>query len=339
MFRRLQKRSAFTLIELLVVIAIIAILIGLLLPAVQKVREAAARAKCQNNLKQIALACHNYASANTYLPPGDLSQSFNPPPQSIGSHFYQEVGVLVIILPYIEQDNLFRMMQAGVPSDYFTIVGNKYDGQPWWNFNSTWAGAQTTIATYSCPSDNAYVRPNVFVKFTTEAPYSLVGWYFPNGGPPLTTSNYLGVAGYLPGSGRTVSLPGLPAGQPSQQYDGIMLSRSKLSLEQLTSADGTSNTLMFGETVGDQDGAGQDIAGGFCVSWMWGTLPTAWGLPAPSHWYSFGSRHSGLVQFAMGDGAVRPIRKGISSGTSYTQYICYSGYRDGNQLDPAVIGQ
>jgi prepilin-type N-terminal cleavage/methylation domain-containing protein len=133
----LHRWRGFTLIELLVVIAIIAILIGLLLPAVQKVREAAARMSCSNNLKQIGVALHNYHSSYNHFPGAYVNQNG----QGTGALNY-------FLLPYIEQDNIYKL--GSMPPNPNT---NPQPDAYWGNFNSLQTPAANTIKTFLCPSD------------------------------------------------------------------------------------------------------------------------------------------------------------------------------------------
>ena len=318
-------RSAFTLIELLVVIAIIAILIGLLLPAVQKVREAAARSSCQNNLKQLAIASHDYASANTYLPPGYLG-ALNPP-DAFSNYAAQCVGPIPVLLPYIEQGPIYNQIIAGVPPDFFSP--DKLDTNGWWGYSGFWANNvwNAKIKTLLCPSDNATAAP---VGFALTETYNLY-----NGSFDITIASFGDPS--IDGSiGRTNYLPvGGYACRVSPTYEGAMTNRSRVALEHLTSGDGTSNVLLFGEYLGGPETGTRT----YSASWIGGgCLPTAWGLPTPGDWYTFGSRHTGIVNFAFADGSVRAVRKVGGSGTGWLYFVYASAWHDGNVIDFSALG-
>jgi len=173
LFRAFRCGRGFTLIELLVVIAIIAILIGLLLPAVQKVREAANRAQCQNNLKQISLAVINCADVHQgKMPPGigSYPQATYPP-----GNYNSVGGFLFHILPYIEQQNLFNSC----------LVPNEWGGGPTY---STWGSAtlgsynpslNPLIKTYTCPSDPTFALIGNNIRYLVTS-YAINGQIFHN---------------------------------------------------------------------------------------------------------------------------------------------------------------
>jgi prepilin-type N-terminal cleavage/methylation domain-containing protein len=219
---------AFTLIELLVVIAIIAVLIGLLLSAVQKVREAAARLQCQNNLKQIGLALHNYHDANSCFPPGETGPFMVPPNDAWPSH----------VLPYIEQDNVYKGVSKtlwGWWSGYGPPSPFKY-GPPEGQYGpgpndpdpvrkAHYFASISVIKTYQCPSSPEKQRGNIVgIEFTT-------GNFFDDTGILM----YSGISG----SNRDGSLC---------STRGVLYYGSKTKLPEIT--DGTSNTMVVGETSG-----------------------------------------------------------------------------------------
>jgi prepilin-type N-terminal cleavage/methylation domain-containing protein len=133
----MPARRGFTLIELLVVIAIIAVLMGLLLPAIQKVREAANRMSCQNNLKQLGLALHNYHGAYGYFPPA--RNPFSPPPPLVHS-------AVARLLPFVEQDNLGRLIDFTTPPIYFSGTIPPSAGN--------YTASITLVKLWVCPSDS-----------------------------------------------------------------------------------------------------------------------------------------------------------------------------------------
>jgi prepilin-type N-terminal cleavage/methylation domain-containing protein/prepilin-type processing-associated H-X9-DG protein len=291
---RNRTRRAFTLIELLVVIAIIAILIGLLLPAVQKVREAAARSTCQNNLKQIVLASHNYESANqSQLPPGCNNSAGTG--GGIGNSM---AGTLAYLLPYVEQDAAYRTFAS--PGTWIMPgTAGYYNG----------SGSTANIKSYLCPADVAgTIQPDLgSFAFFVYYPGGMTGYYF-GGYAGYGRTNYASNAGYLG------NVPGYP-------YVGPFAVNTRTKLTDI--ADGTANTFAFGEALG---GASPPASRDFVANWYSFNLPTAWGLSPTPQWYQYGSRHSGnIVNFSMCDGSVRGCRVGMSSNTF--QYA--AGMNDG----------
>ncbi len=346
MSNRSRRPAGFTLIELLVVIAIIAILIGLLLPAVQKVREAAARTQCQNHLKQLVLAAHNYESANSYLPPGSIGVFPDATDPGADSSFLSGCGLLVILLPYVEQDALFRQFEPEMVNiNKSPSPGSGTPGYTngWWERTKPFNASQISVKTYRCPSDPgrtanttlAYMIP--FREGSTGA--TLTNFYYFSQDYMQGVTNYAGSMGANGNLASTAS-PRHGPGADLKKYNGIFNNRSKTAITAI--GDGASNTLAFGETLGGEISAGQYMPHRWVSS---GTLPTRSGITNKKEELAvsrFSSAHSGIVQFAMGDGSVRGLRPGATTTinpASADWYVLQSmaGMNDGEVRDTNSI--
>jgi prepilin-type N-terminal cleavage/methylation domain-containing protein len=291
-----NPRPGFTLIELLVVIAIIAILIGLLLPAVQKIREAANRMKCSNNLKQLGLGLHNYQTQNGYFPPGAVTNSTSAGPQRLR----EKLGITtpsnhswsVFLLPFIEQDNLHRQ----------------------YNFNAHWYASvnrtvhETQLAVMVCPS-----TPGGLNRFNVRT---------------IGGNSVRAAAGdYAPNNAYGAALEGLGLVDVAVNRDGVLEVNESWSIGEIR--DGTSNTSVLAECAGrpDEWRAGRMAIKNGQLDGGWadrdneyithGYTANGASTPGPCHTnctnnnevYSF---HSSGANHVFGDGSVRFIKSSMN---------------------------
>jgi len=333
-----RARSGFTLVELLVVIAIIGILVALLLPAVQAAREAARRIQCSNNLKQIAIAAHNFHDIYQVFPPGGLVSRAGAAPA-----LDQSIGLLPFLMPFMELNAVRDQITVGMDVRYAVsdavkpvntvFFGSTFPGEvPTYQ---SWVVAQAKIGAFLCPSAPQMLSSaSIGLSHIYHPPGTVTMYYYPSPAPALGITNYLGCAGAIGRINDAVW----------DQWEGVFSNRSTNGMRDVM--DGTSNVLMLGEYAGGHTATNNLDRS---VAWIAASaVPTAWGLkpdtfgdPVPftrtrPAWWQFGSNHSGIVQFAMVDGAVRSISLDVTDEPGKRYFRMISAMRDGSPVPSDV---
>jgi prepilin-type N-terminal cleavage/methylation domain-containing protein/prepilin-type processing-associated H-X9-DG protein len=357
------NKRGFTLIELLVVIAIIAILIGLLVPAVQKVREAANRIKCSNNLKQYGLACHMYQDTHGILPPGGHS---TPGTHNIWGN--DKGSWLVSTLPYMEQDNIYKQIVGLNPDDNSDSIWESDQDTSWYGSPTNVRVLPVALPCGRCPSDGYLISDPHYSNYNASlGPQCGIGPCSQSGANPFQLyCNGQTVPG-TQGTSTPAPLipPTFPGYGPSENQGDTenpslargLFTRQGLKVNFASISDGLSNTIMIGESLIEQNSDIRDQAqwarsgGGNCtattiipINWdssdQYGALPA--GCAAGScdcgpnaihnanNWnvsFGFKSRHSGGANFVFADGSVHFLNQGINHQTY--QYL---GCRNDGQV-------
>jgi prepilin-type N-terminal cleavage/methylation domain-containing protein len=353
MVRTLPRRHGFTLVELLVVIAIIAVLIGLLLPAVQKVREAAARSQCQNNLKQIVLAIHNYAG--TYATNSAVLPSCGycggwpaglPCPQIGPGGMMSYYSLLYAILPFNEQDNMYKIGMGLGPNG--PAVDAKGNLLTWMGNTGTSSNAPIWsngfVKTYVCPSDSTN---STQMPVNNNSPAS--GWV---GCSYAANYQVFGITGYTqpntnvsarPVWGPQFNLANIPDGTSNTIFIADKLAQYPPPAPQATDPNGNlvqPNNLWAwppnyavsepnppGYAVGTPLNAAifayQNNLAGNPPPTTWANTPPGYVFsqpqigvpPTQADWRLVQSQHTAVVQVGMGDGSARGVSSGVSQAT------------------------
>ncbi|MDO5113462.1 MAG: DUF1559 domain-containing protein [Planctomycetia bacterium] len=310
-----MKKRGFTLVELLVVIAIIGMLVGLLLPAVQQAREAARTMSCNNQMRQLALACLNYESQSRSYPPNGWNWYWVGDPDRGGAG--QPGGWSYTILPFLEQTALFQLGADGEPDQVTDIQKNGARER-----------GEVPLAIFLCPSRRATAAypmgKHQAVNCATlqiggdSADMVVKGDYAANSGSKgfLDTGSPSSLADFPNGARR--------AGDTDTAYNGLIFARSTVTVGMVR--DGTTNTYLLGEkflspdfyTTGTNGGDNQSFyIGQDCDNDRWTYNENGYGniaqyqprqdRPGVDYCYNFGSCHAGSFGMAMADGSVQRI--------------------------------